>query len=89
MLGSLGDQYTAFSHLMRFAGKLHVSLVMSSSDLSYRFVLFVCHLLKFSGMSKYDITSIGIYLREVSDGGGNAKLKVLGIVLDVLLTLLA
>ena len=33
-------------------------------------------------MSKYDITGIGINLREVSDGGGNAKLKVLGIVLD-------
>lgn len=52
----------------------HVSLVLSA--------LFVCHLLKFSRMSKYDITGIGINLREVSDGGGNAKLKVLGIVLD-------
>ncbi|CDY35162.1 BnaA09g17990D [Brassica napus] len=37
---------------------------------------------EFSRMSKYDITGIGINLREVSDGGGNAKLKVLGIVLD-------
>lgn len=33
-------------------------------------------------MSKYDITGIGINLREVSDGGGNVKLKVLGLVLD-------
>ncbi|KAG7532478.1 PDZ domain [Arabidopsis thaliana x Arabidopsis arenosa] len=37
---------------------------------------------EFSRMSKYDITGIGINLREVSDGGGNAKLKVLGLVLD-------
>jgi hypothetical protein len=37
---------------------------------------------EFSRMSKYDITGIGINLREVSDGGGNVKLKVLGLVLD-------
>ncbi|ESQ39786.1 hypothetical protein EUTSA_v10001155mg [Eutrema salsugineum] len=37
---------------------------------------------EFSRMSKYDITGIGINLREVSDGDGNVKLKVLGLVLD-------
>ncbi|CAN8245882.1 unnamed protein product, partial [Cochlearia groenlandica] len=37
---------------------------------------------EFSRMSKYDITGIGINLREVSDGNGNVKLKVLGLVLD-------
>ncbi|CAH2046209.1 unnamed protein product [Thlaspi arvense] len=37
---------------------------------------------EFSRMSKYDITGIGINLREVSDGGGNVKLKVLGLVMD-------
>lgn len=45
--------------------------------------LFVCvTCLKFSRMSKYDITGIGLNLREVSDGDGNVKLKVLGLVLD-------
>ncbi|XP_010441586.1 PREDICTED: carboxyl-terminal-processing peptidase 1, chloroplastic isoform X1 [Camelina sativa] len=37
---------------------------------------------EFSRMSKYDITGIGINLREVSDGDGNVKVKVLGFVLD-------
>ncbi|XP_023640060.1 carboxyl-terminal-processing peptidase 1, chloroplastic isoform X2 [Capsella rubella] len=37
---------------------------------------------EFSRMSKYDITGIGINLREVSDSDGNVKLKVLGLVLD-------
>lgn len=44
--------------------------------------LFCVTCLKFSRMSKYDITGIGINLREVPDGGGNVKLKVLGLVLD-------
>lgn len=33
-------------------------------------------------MAKYDITGIGINLREVPDDNGNMKLKVLGIILD-------
>ncbi|XP_008797514.1 carboxyl-terminal-processing peptidase 1, chloroplastic [Phoenix dactylifera] len=37
---------------------------------------------EFSKMSKYDVTGIGINLREVPDGDGAVKLKVLGIVLD-------
>lgn len=37
---------------------------------------------KFSKMSKYDVTGIGINLREVPDDNGAVKLKVLGIILD-------
>lgn len=33
-------------------------------------------------MSKYDVTGIGINLREVPDDNGAVKLKVLGIILD-------
>ncbi|XP_029121243.1 carboxyl-terminal-processing peptidase 1, chloroplastic isoform X5 [Elaeis guineensis] len=36
----------------------------------------------FSKMSKYDVTGIGINLREVPDDNGAVKLKVLGIILD-------
>ncbi|XP_010926303.1 carboxyl-terminal-processing peptidase 1, chloroplastic isoform X2 [Elaeis guineensis] len=37
---------------------------------------------EFSKMSKYDVTGIGINLREVPDDNGAVKLKVLGIILD-------
>lgn len=37
---------------------------------------------KFSKMARYDITGIGINLREVPDESGGVKLKVLGLLLD-------
>ncbi|XP_057950157.1 carboxyl-terminal-processing peptidase 1, chloroplastic isoform X2 [Malania oleifera] len=37
---------------------------------------------EFSKMSKYDMTGIGINLREVADDNGGVKLKVLGLILD-------
>ncbi|KAL0921484.1 hypothetical protein M5K25_008561 [Dendrobium thyrsiflorum] len=37
---------------------------------------------KFSKMAKYDVTGIGINLREVPDENGVAKIKVLGVILD-------
>ncbi|WOL14494.1 carboxyl-terminal-processing peptidase 1, chloroplastic [Canna indica] len=37
---------------------------------------------EFSKMAKYDVTGIGLNLREVPDDEGSVKLKVLGIVLD-------
>lgn len=33
-------------------------------------------------MAKYDVTGIGINLREVPDDKGTVKLEVLGIILD-------
>uniref|UniRef100_A0A804JLM5 C-terminal processing peptidase n=1 Tax=Musa acuminata subsp. malaccensis TaxID=214687 RepID=A0A804JLM5_MUSAM len=36
----------------------------------------------FSKMAKYDVTGIGINLREVPDDKGTVKMKVLGIILD-------
>ncbi len=33
-------------------------------------------------MARYDMTGIGINLREVPDDNGRVKLKVLGLVLD-------
>lgn len=33
-------------------------------------------------MAKYDVTGIGINLREVPDDKGTVKMKVLGIILD-------
>ncbi|PNY12237.1 carboxyl-terminal-processing protease-like protein [Trifolium pratense] len=37
---------------------------------------------EFSKMARYDITGIGINLREVTDDNGDQKLKVLGLILD-------
>ncbi|XP_009406283.1 carboxyl-terminal-processing peptidase 1, chloroplastic [Musa acuminata AAA Group] len=37
---------------------------------------------EFSKMAKYDVTGIGINLREVPDDKGTVKMKVLGIILD-------
>ncbi|KAI5670772.1 hypothetical protein M9H77_11136 [Catharanthus roseus] len=37
---------------------------------------------EFSRMARYDITGIGINLREIPDGSGGVKLKVLGLLLD-------
>jgi len=33
-------------------------------------------------MSKYDMTGIGLNLREIPDGNGSFKLMVLGLLLD-------
>lgn len=40
------------------------------------------HYSKFSKMARYDMTGIGINLREVPDDVGAVKLKVLGLILD-------
>lgn len=37
---------------------------------------------KFSKMARYDMSGIGINLREVPDDNGDVKLKVLGLILD-------
>ncbi|KAJ8421257.1 hypothetical protein Cgig2_013340 [Carnegiea gigantea] len=37
---------------------------------------------EFSKMARYDMTGIGINLREIPDGNGDIKLKVLGLILD-------
>ncbi|PHT55733.1 Carboxyl-terminal-processing peptidase 1, chloroplastic [Capsicum baccatum] len=37
---------------------------------------------QFSKMARYDMTGIGVNLRDVPDGNGGSKLKVLGILLD-------
>ncbi|XP_052181460.1 carboxyl-terminal-processing peptidase 1, chloroplastic isoform X2 [Diospyros lotus] len=37
---------------------------------------------EFSKMARYDMTGIGINLREVPDGNGAVKMKVLGLILD-------
>jgi carboxyl-terminal processing protease len=39
-------------------------------------------MLKFSKMSKYDMTGIGLNLREIPDDNGSFKLMVLGLLLD-------
>lgn len=41
-----------------------------------------CHLCKFSKMARYDMSGIGINLREVPDANGVVTLKVLGLILD-------
>lgn len=48
------------------------------------FSVLIClsSLLKFSKMARYDMTGIGINLREVPDENGGVKLKVLGLILD-------
>jgi len=33
-------------------------------------------------MARYDMTGIGVNLRDVPDGNGGSKLKVLGLLLD-------
>lgn len=38
--------------------------------------------LKFSKMARYDMTGIGINIREIPDDNGAMKLKVLGLILD-------
>lgn len=40
------------------------------------------HSSKFSKMARYDMSGIGINLREVPDDTGGVKLKVLGLILD-------
>ncbi|KAJ3704323.1 hypothetical protein LUZ61_008028 [Rhynchospora tenuis] len=37
---------------------------------------------EFTKMAKYDMTGIGVNLKEIPDADGSAKLKVLGIILD-------
>ncbi|KAJ8549379.1 hypothetical protein K7X08_033086 [Anisodus acutangulus] len=37
---------------------------------------------QFSKMARYDMTGIGVNLRDVPDGNGSSKLKVLGLLLD-------
>ena len=37
---------------------------------------------KFSKMARYDLSGIGVNIREVPDENGGMKLKVLGLVLD-------
>nr|AAL99045.1 D1 protease-like protein precursor [Nicotiana plumbaginifolia] len=37
---------------------------------------------EFSKMARYDMTGIGVNLRDVPDGNGGSKLKVLGLLLD-------
>ncbi|KAL3345064.1 hypothetical protein AABB24_024158, partial [Solanum stoloniferum] len=37
---------------------------------------------QFSKMARYDMTGIGVNLRDVPDGNGGSKLKVLGLLLD-------
>lgn len=37
---------------------------------------------KFSKMARFDVSGVGINLREVPDANGATKLKVLGIILD-------
>lgn len=37
---------------------------------------------KFSKMARYDVSGVGINLREIPDENGAIKLKVLGIILD-------
>lgn len=46
------------------------------------FCICVINLLKFSKMSKYDMTGIGLNLREIPDDNGSFKLMVLGLLLD-------
>jgi len=46
------------------------------------FCICLINLLKFSKMSKYDMTVIGLNLREIPDGNGSFKLMVLGLLLD-------
>ncbi|XP_063943033.1 carboxyl-terminal-processing peptidase 1, chloroplastic isoform X3 [Daucus carota subsp. sativus] len=45
-------------------------------------LIYLLSLLKFSKMARYDMTGIGINLREVPDDNGGVKLKVLGLILD-------
>ncbi|CAM8890751.1 unnamed protein product [Rhodiola kirilowii] len=70
MLASLGDPYTRFLTPEEFHG-------------SYCFgTRQAVNLGAFSRMSRYDITGIGINIREVPDNNGGEKLKVLGVILD-------
>lgn len=38
--------------------------------------------LKFSKMARYDMSGIGVNLREIPDENGEVNLKVLGLILD-------
>lgn len=61
----------------------------SSFNNFYLFISYLCFALpfcflfgKFSKMARYDMTGIGINLREVPDDNGSMKIKVLGLLLD-------
>lgn len=59
-----------------------MALLMYFSVLLMHGMYFLCHCKKFSRMARYDMTGIGINLREVPDKNGEVKLKVLGLLLD-------
>ena len=59
-----------------------LSLLTSFTVFSFHCTSRFCHCLKFSKMARYDMSGIGINLREVLDENGVVKLKVLGILLD-------
>ncbi|KAK9153242.1 hypothetical protein Sjap_000722 [Stephania japonica] len=66
MLSSLGDPYTRF---------------LSPSESSFRQPDSLDPDV-FSKMARYDMTGIGINIREVTDDDGRVRLKVLGLILD-------
>ncbi|KAK9150844.1 hypothetical protein Syun_009153 [Stephania yunnanensis] len=66
MLSSLGDPYTRFLSPSEYSFRQPDSL---DPDV-------------FSKMARYDMTGIGINIREVTDDDGRVRLKVLGLILD-------
>ncbi|KAK9267451.1 hypothetical protein L1049_009877 [Liquidambar formosana] len=56
----------------------YISFIIYLSAYFYNFR----HQSHFSKMARYDMTGIGINLREVPDDNGGVKLKVLGLILD-------
>ncbi|KAJ8423244.1 hypothetical protein Cgig2_022415 [Carnegiea gigantea] len=90
MLASLGDPYTHFltpdeGKRRRIRANREERLSeekeqTTGREIEKRAKQFCLNL--FSKMARYDMTGIGINLREIPDGNGDIKLKVLGLILD-------
>jgi hypothetical protein len=59
-----------------------VAYLLISVSIFALFCICSTNLLKFSKMSKYDMTGIGLNLREIPDDNGSLRLMVLGLILD-------
>ncbi|GER42750.1 peptidase S41 family protein [Striga asiatica] len=82
MLASLGDPYTRFlTPAEVIALDFDLSFVQFHFSYSMACIGPVVES-KFSKMARYDMTGIGINLREIPDDKGEIKLKVLGLILD-------
>lgn len=68
--------------MVPYSVKSNSLFVKISVSYSYSVLPFLFPFWKFSKMARYDMTGIGINLREVPDDNGGMKIKVLGLLLD-------